>query len=113
MQDKKQNTATEPEKSFFEKLGDQAAHVKEELVLGKDHLVEFAGEAIDSVKSKIQEFKKRKAKPAKKATASRAKKRIKKVAANNLRACFRCQAKTRKENSSAKEIRPEKIHSAC
>lgn len=60
----KKNTLVH-EKTFFEKLGDQAAHVKEELVAGKDHLVEFAGDAYDSVKSSIQEFKKRKAKPKK------------------------------------------------
>ncbi len=47
------------EKTFLEKLGDQASHVKEELVAGKDHLVEIAGDAFDSVKTSIQEFKKK------------------------------------------------------
>ena len=49
------------EKTFLEKLGDQAFHVKEELVAGKDHLVEIAGDAFDSVKTSIQEFKEKRA----------------------------------------------------
>lgn len=49
------------EKTFLEKLGDQASHVKEELVAGKDHLVEIAGGAFDSVKTSIQEFKEKRA----------------------------------------------------
>ena len=49
------------EKTFLEKLGDQASHVKEELVAGKDHLVEIAGDAFDSVKTSIQEFKEKRA----------------------------------------------------
>jgi hypothetical protein len=71
------------EKTFLEKLSDQAAHVKEELIAGKDHLVEVAGDTIASVKSGIREFKARKArKIAKKAVGPKkqVKKRVKKVA---------------------------------
>ena len=48
------------EKTFLEKLGDQASHVKEELVAGKDHLVEIAGDAFGCETQYSEEFKKKK-----------------------------------------------------
>ncbi len=77
MANRKRNTTAAPEKTFFERLGDQAAHVKEELVAGKDHLVEIAGDAFDSVRTSIQEFKDRKTSVKK---ARRPKKAVKKAA---------------------------------
>ncbi|MEO8582421.1 MAG: hypothetical protein ABI415_01420 [Flavitalea sp.] len=74
MAKKKTGTSTESSaaKTLFEKIGEQATHLKEELITGKDHFVEFAGEKIASVKSSIKDFKKRNSKPAKKKAAKKA-----------------------------------------
>jgi hypothetical protein len=56
------------EKSMMEKIGDQATHLKEEIVAGKDHLIELAGDAFTSVKETIQDLTKKK-KPVKKTAA--------------------------------------------
>ena len=69
-------------KTVMEKIGDTASHLKEELVIGKDHLLEMAGSAIDSVKSTIQNITHKKKKPAakaKKAAAPAVKKSIKRA----------------------------------
>ena len=56
------------EKTFIEKLGEKASHLKEELIAGKDHLLEAAGETIESVKSSIHEYTAGKKTATKKAT---------------------------------------------
>ncbi len=54
------------EKTIMEKIGDGASFIKDEIVAGKDHIVEIAGDAITSVKTSIQKFTdKKKATPKK------------------------------------------------
>jgi len=74
MANKKNNSSAknQHDKTFLEKIGDQASHLKDELIAGKDHLVEIAGEKIASVKSSIQEFKDRKKTPARKSAVKKA-----------------------------------------
>ncbi len=64
-----------PKKTFLEKVGDKASHLKDEIVAGKDHVVEFAGEAFESIKEGVKHLVEKK-KPKKTAK----KKAIKKVA---------------------------------
>ena len=65
--------------TFLEKLSEKASHVKEDLVAGKDHLMEVAGDAVASVKHSIEEFKAKKA-ATKKAVVKKAAPVKKKVA---------------------------------
>ncbi|MEP6846089.1 MAG: hypothetical protein ABI861_08795 [Panacibacter sp.] len=58
------------EKTVLEKIGDKATHLKEELVAVKDHLAEIAGNAIDAVKSTIENITHKKKKTAKKVKKS-------------------------------------------
>ena len=75
-------------KTFLEKAGDKASYLKDEIVAGKDHVVEFAGEAFESIKEGVKHLveKKRPKKTAKKAAPKKTvkktakKKTIKKVA---------------------------------
>jgi adenylate kinase len=62
-------------KTFLEKVGDKASHLKDEIVAGKDHVIEFAGEAFGSIKEGVKHLVEKK-KPKKTAR----KKTIKKVA---------------------------------
>ena len=62
-------------KTFLEKVGNKAAHLKDEIVAGTDHVVEFAGEAFQSIKEGVKHLVEKK-KPKKAAK----KKVIKKVA---------------------------------
>ncbi len=62
-------------KTLLEKAGDKASHLKDEIVAGKDHVVEFAGEAFESIKEGVKHLIEKK-KPKKTAK----KKAIKKVA---------------------------------
>jgi hypothetical protein len=62
-------------KTLLEKVGDKAGHLKDEIVAGKDHVVEFAGEAFESIKEGVKHLVEKK-KPKKTAK----KKAIKKVA---------------------------------
>jgi hypothetical protein len=63
-----------PEKTMMKKIGDKAAHLKEELIEGKNHLIELAGDAITSVKSTIQELTTKQKLPAKKVIKKKAEK---------------------------------------
>ena len=63
----------------MQKIGEQASHLKEEIVAGKDHLVDVAGDAFDSVKSSLQNITHRKKAKAKKSAVKRAKHPAKKV----------------------------------
>ena len=68
-------------KTLLEKVGDTASHLKDELVAGKDHVVEFAGEAFASIKEGVKHlFEKKKPKKTAK------KKAIKKVAVKKVAA---------------------------
>jgi adenylate kinase len=71
-------------KTFLEKVGNKASHLKDEIVAGTDHVVEFAGEAFESIKEGVKHLieKKKPKKTAKKAAPKKAvkKKAIKKVA---------------------------------
>lgn len=62
-------------KTLLEKAGDKVSHFKDEIVAGKDHVVEFAGEAFQSIKEGVKHLVEKK-KPKKAAK----KKAIKKVA---------------------------------
>ncbi|MEP7257163.1 MAG: hypothetical protein ABI687_02220 [Flavitalea sp.] len=74
---KKTSKTLAPEKTLFEKISEQAAHLKDELIAGKDHLVEAAGEKIASVKSTIKEYQARKKAVVKKVAVK--KKQVKKT----------------------------------
>ena len=67
MAKKKQATA-EHEKTLMEKIGEQASHLKEEIIAGKDHLIEAAENKIASVKETIKKYQARRKKAAKKVT---------------------------------------------
>ncbi len=41
-------------KTLIEKVSDTASHIKDEIITGKDHVVEFAGEAFDSIKEGVK-----------------------------------------------------------
>src|ERR1051325_6710513 len=62
-------------KTLLEKVGDKASHLKDGIVAGKDHVVEFAGEAFESIKEGVKHLVEKK-KPKKAAK----KKPIRKVA---------------------------------
>lgn len=61
-------------KTLLQKVGATASHIKDDIVAGKDHLVEFAGEAIDSIKEGVKHLvqKKKPKKAAKKKSVKRA-----------------------------------------
>lgn len=42
------------QKTFLEKVGNAASHIKDDVVAGKDHLVEFAGDAFHSIKEGVK-----------------------------------------------------------
>jgi len=84
---KKKNTSTKsvPEKSILNKIAGEVGHLAGSIAVGKDHLVEMAGEVIHSVKEKIHDITTKKAAP-KKPLSKRAKpiaKRIAKAALKN------------------------------
>ncbi|MEJ0101524.1 MAG: hypothetical protein WDO19_02720 [Bacteroidota bacterium] len=85
MATKKKNSIemAEPEKSFLEKIGEKASHIKDEIISGKDHLVEAVENKIAAVKMTIKKYKAKKKiavkKPAKKAVKKSIKKLAKKV----------------------------------
>jgi hypothetical protein len=68
------------QKTFLKKVSDAASHIKDEMITGKDHVVEFAGEAIDSIKEGVKHLvqKKKPKKAAKKKSIKKA--AVKKVA---------------------------------
>ncbi|HVX27458.1 MAG TPA: hypothetical protein VHB70_14005 [Parafilimonas sp.] len=89
-------------KTLIEKVSDTALHIKDEIITGKDHVVEFAGEAFDSIKEGVkhlvQKKKPKKAvkkKPVKKAAV---KKTVKKSA----------QKKSAQKKSAPKKSAPKK-----
>jgi hypothetical protein len=71
-------------KTFLEKVGKKTSHLKDEIVAGTEHVVEFAGEAFESIKEGVKHLvEKKKPKKAAKKTAPKKvakKKAIKKVA---------------------------------
>ena len=68
------------EKTLLEKIGEQAVHLKEEIIAGKDLLVEAAGEKIAAVKQTIAKYKASKKAAAKKPLKKTVKKAAKKIA---------------------------------
>ena len=42
------------QKTLLEKIGNTASHIKDDIVAGKDNLVEFAGDAFDSIKKGVK-----------------------------------------------------------
>jgi hypothetical protein len=61
-------------KTLLEKAGDKASYLKDEIVAGKDHVVEFAGEAFESIKEGVKHLieKKKTKKTAKKKAIKKA-----------------------------------------
>lgn len=61
-------------KTLLQKVGETASHIKDEIVVGKDHVVEFAGEAFDSIKEGVKHLvqKKKPKKTAKKRSVKKA-----------------------------------------
>ena len=53
MATKKVTPAKETDKTFIEKIGEQAVHVRDGLVAGTGHLIEAAGHGLESVKEKM------------------------------------------------------------
>ena len=43
-------------KTIIQKIGETASHLKEEIVSGKDYLVEVAGDAVESIKTSIHKI---------------------------------------------------------
>jgi hypothetical protein len=66
-------------KTLLQKVGATASHIKEEIVAGKDHVVEFAGEAFTSIKEGVKHLVEKK-KPKKTAKKKAIKKAAKKAA---------------------------------
>jgi hypothetical protein len=60
------STKSVPEKSILNKIAGEVGHLAGSIAVGKDHLVEMAGEVIHSVKEKIHDITtKKKAAPKK------------------------------------------------
>jgi hypothetical protein len=80
MATKKRNSTemAEHEKSFLEKIGEQASHLKDEIISGKDHLVEAVENKIAAVKMTIRKYKAKKKTAKKMATKGPVKKFAKK-----------------------------------
>lgn len=69
-------------KTIMDKIGEKASHLKDEIVSGKDHLVEVAGNAFESVKSSIERITHKKKAPkraTKKSSAKPKKTAVKRV----------------------------------
>src|SRR5690349_19485288 len=60
--------------TLLQKVGATASHIKEEIVAGKDHVVDFAGEAFTSIKEGVKHLveKKKPKKSAKKKAVKKA-----------------------------------------
>ena len=71
---KKTAKKSSQKKTFLEKVGDAASHIKDEIVTGKDHVVAFTGEAFDSIKEGVKHLvqKKKPKKAAKKKSVKKA-----------------------------------------
>jgi len=95
---KKTAKKSSQKKTFLEKVGDTASHIKDEIVTGKDHVVAFTGEAFDSIKEGVKHLVQKK-KPKKAAK----KKSIKKAAVK----------KTAKKSTSRKPVLKKTIKKAA
>ena len=62
----KKSVKPEHDETFIEKIGEQASHLKEGIIAGKDHLVEMASTVVTAVKEKVQEMTHKNKKPIKK-----------------------------------------------
>lgn len=75
--------------TLLEKVSTTASHIKNDIIAGKDHLVEFAGEAFDSIRKGVKHLvetgkKTPKKKAVKKAAAKKIKKAIPKKSAKKV-----------------------------
>ena len=66
------------DQTLMEKIGEQAQHLKEGIIAGKDHIVEMAGDGIESVKDTFKHLTEAK-KPARKSAKKTVKKIVKKA----------------------------------
>lgn len=97
-------------KTFLEKLSEKAGNIKEDLLAGKDHLVEVAGDAIASVKHSIEDFRAKK--PVRKKSGPVKKKIVReatavKKAAPKKKVVVK-KAAPKKKVAVKKEVAPEK-----
>ena len=76
---KSKQVPADAQEGFLSKIGDQAVHLKDELLAGKNHLVEFATGKIDAVKTAISDYRERKKSPSKKGKSKTLKKAAAKI----------------------------------
>jgi hypothetical protein len=82
---KSKQVPADAQEGFLSKIGDQAVRLKDELLAGKNHLVEFATGKIDAVNTAISDYRERKKSPSKKGKSKTLKKAAvpRKAAAKN------------------------------
>jgi hypothetical protein len=80
MAKKKSNSKKTTEEPLMEKIAGKLGHLTGEIIVAKDHLVDMASGAVDSVKETIQNITKKKATAPKKAIKAAVKKVEKAVA---------------------------------
>lgn len=88
---KKSASKKAAKKTFMQKIGETASHLKEEIVLGKDHIAEVAGDAIESIKSSIHNI------THKKKAAKKTKPKAKKIALKKVKVPVKKVAKAAKK----------------
>ena len=107
---KSKTSGQSTEHSFLEKVSEQAAHLKEVIVEGKDHVMEAAGGALESIKEKIHEIREHKGKKVaakKRKTVSKrpvAKKMPKKVTKKVAKKAVKRVAKKAPKKSAKKTV---------
>jgi hypothetical protein len=106
---KKKNSAPAAEKSLFDKISEQATHLKEEIIHGKDLLVEAATEKIADIKESIAAYKAKKKPPAKKTV----KKVVKKVAKKPVVKAAKKAVPTVEKKIAPKKAAPAKNKAAA
>ena len=84
-QKRNSSKTVEQDKSFMEKIGEQASHIKDEMISRKDHLVEAVENKIAAVKMSIKKYKAGKLTAKKRARKKHTKKAIGKTAKQPVR----------------------------
>ncbi|MEO5684260.1 MAG: hypothetical protein ABIQ88_16585 [Chitinophagaceae bacterium] len=105
MASRKKTTPPEHEKTLLEKIGEQATHLKEEFIAGKDHFLEAAGEKIELVKETIKDYRAKKKAAAKKTVRKVAKKAAQKPA---VKAAKKAVATAKQKTAVKKKAAPKK-----
>jgi hypothetical protein len=90
-------------KGFLELAGEAVAVLGEEIVEGKDKIVEVASEKFSAVKKAIKKFTKKKAAPAKKVKKKAVKKALKKAVKKSRPAARKAKSAKSKKSQPAKK----------